>query len=153
MRSRGAAYADPSHRVNQQWRDELAVFTTDGADTLRQQSRATDNALRFLLGAAEKRGDPVVVALAPPAFAVDTERLTATFDLLGLDPATADVDAPAREMRRLLEITHTPTCDLAPALRASVDAGQDPYLRYDGHWSPQGHQVVADALADCMSAL
>ncbi len=34
------------------------------------------------------------------------------------------------------------------ALRTAALAGTQVYFTYDQHWTPDGHQVVADAVAD-----
>ena len=64
---------------------------------------------------------------------------------MDLDPGRADVDAPQQLVKDILTELKIPYCDLSPALR---DANQ-PYLTFDGHWTLEGHTVVADAFATC----
>ena len=37
---------------------------------------------------------PLIVAIAPPAFVIDTARMAPTFSLVGLDPQQAALEAP-----------------------------------------------------------
>ncbi|MFH1467220.1 MAG: hypothetical protein ABIO70_22740 [Pseudomonadota bacterium] len=134
-----------------QWKDELAIYTRAGRPLLTSLAPVTRDALAELQREAGARGDRLVVALAPPLFAVDQERLPATFDLVGLDPADADLDAPTALVQGILDALGIASCDLTPALRAAHDAGVETYLAYDAHWSPAGHAVVAEALRGCIA--
>lgn len=134
----------------QKWRSELAVFTRGGQAELHALlTRGTSRALQNLRDAVWQRNDRLVVALAPPAFVVDEGRRAATFGLVGFDPATADVDAPARAMAAELQRQGVQACDLTGPLRAA-NTGEPLYFTYDGHWTSAGHAVVADALAACL---
>ena len=86
----------------------------------------------------------LMVAIAP-AFVIHPERLDATFELVDLDPNRADVDAPQQLVVDILTELKIPHCDLSPALRKA----NQPYLTFDGHWTLEGHTVVADAIANC----
>ncbi|RME26088.1 MAG: hypothetical protein D6798_07350 [Deltaproteobacteria bacterium] len=133
----------------QQWRDELSIFTTGGRGRLQGLLPSTRRALQQLRDRVQRAGDRLMVAVAPPAFVVDRERVAPTFEVVGLDPATADLDAPGAAVLSTLSALHIPACDLTPALRAGARTDRM-YLTYDGHWTPQGHAVVAEALATCM---
>ena len=87
----------------------------------------------------------LLVAIAPPAFVIHPERLDATFELVDLDPNRADVDAPQLLAIDILKELRVPYCDLSPALRQA----DQPYLTFDGHWTLEGHTVVADTIATC----
>ena len=134
------------------WVRELSLYTHAGAGALAQVMPATAEALRQLRAEVERRGDRLVVALAPPAFEADPSRAPATLAMVGLDPADADLDAPRRAVSELLQQLQIPACDLVDPLTQAVHEGRRPYLVFDGHWSPEGHQVVADALISCLSA-
>ena len=148
---RGRVLRSKEHRFFQQWRDELAIFTRSGAALLSRQAASTEEALRKLKGQVDRDGRKLVVALAPPAFQVMPSRVEATLGDLGLDPKAAALDAPKELVRRILDRLGVTTCDLVPALRASVQRGEAPYFTFDGHWTRTGHQVVADALARCLT--
>ena len=87
----------------------------------------------------------LMVAIAPPAFVIHPERLDVTFELVDLDPKRADVDAPQQLAVDILKELKIPYCDLSPALREATQ----PYLTFDGHWTIEGHSVVADTVASC----
>lgn len=146
---RRAVAAGTPERVAR-WKGELGIYTRAGRPLLERLAPATRDALADLQRATRERQDDLVVALAPPLFAVDRERLPATFDLVGLDPSDADLDAPTAVVQGILDGLGVASCDLTPALRAAHDAGNETYLAYDAHWSPAGHAVVAEALYDCI---
>ncbi len=141
------AGSDPDR---QRWRDELSIFSTEGSARLEQligQSRA---ALMRLRDAARQRGDALLVAVAPPAFQIETDRAEATFAVVGLDPASMDLQAPRKAVLGLLTELHMSACDLTPALESAARDGAALYFVYDGHWTEAGHAVVADALEACL---
>ena len=92
-----------------------------------------------------------MVAVAPPAFQIETERLAATFSLVGLDPANARPDAVSQAVIDVLKRQGIAHCDLVEPLRRAHEAGREMYLQYDGHWSPKGHVIVADAMEKCFN--
>ncbi len=147
--SRRRAFAAGQGADAERWRNELSVFTTAGASQLPGLlSRGSGRALQALRDEVARRGDRLVVALAPPAFVVMPERQAATFSLVGLDPRTADVDAPARVVGEELRRLDVASCDLTGPLRAATTGPL--YFTYDGHWTPAGHAVVAEAIAGCL---
>ena len=93
-----------------------------------------------------------MVAVAPPAFVVDTRRIEATFGVVGLSPADAALDAPGEAVKAALARQGIAHCDLAPALQQAQAAGETVYLTYDGHWTAAGHRVVAETVAACLRA-
>jgi hypothetical protein len=42
---------------------------------------------------------------------------------------------------------------LSQPLQQAIAQGQQAYFTYDQHWTPVGHQIVADALYDCTNKL
>jgi len=54
-------------------------------------------------------------------------------------------DKSLNVIRRYAADTGTQLLDLFPVFRA-YDGGKALYFRYDIHWTPAGHQVVAGAL-------
>lgn len=136
----------------QRWRGELALFHSEGAaelDSLLRQSRPS---IRSLRDQAKEAGDRLIVAVASPAFAVESHRTAATLGLVGLDPAQAQVQAPEDAVVRMLRAERVQACPLSTTLRAAYQDGEQVYLDYDGHWNARGHAVVAQALAECAAA-
>lgn len=127
------------------WQDELRLFTLDGDKRRGQLRNQSKRALQALRDYTRQNNMELMVAVAPPAFVIHPERLDATFDLVDLDPKRADVDAPQQLALDILRELKISSCDLTPALR---EASQ-PYLTFDGHWTLEGHTVVANTIASC----
>jgi hypothetical protein len=150
MMLRRRALSRPDHHERNRWVSELRLFTREGGGVLGAQLPHTDAALAALARMMAERGDSLMVAIAPPAFQVQADRLDATFSLVGLDPRTATPDAVSDGVRRVLDRHGIASCDLVEPLRRAEQSGGEMYLEYDGHWSLKGHAVVSDTMARCM---
>jgi len=144
-----AALRTTNAEERQRLADELGIFASSGGDRLQSAIEETRHAVRALRDEAQQRGDTLMVAVAPPVFAVDDDRTAPTLALVGLEGV--DPDAPRRAMLELLREEAVPACDLSPPLRAAAIDGEHPYLLLDGHWSVSGHAVVAQELANCLA--
>lgn len=157
------------------FRDELSIFGAGGAERLATLSPPTRRALVDLRDSARARGDRLLVAVAPPSFALDPARARKTLATFGLDehgaasdrsrkPSSHDgregepsatpppsLDAPRRAALAILGELGIATCDLTPPLAESLARGDRPYFRFDGHWTSEGHRVVAVALRACLA--
>ena len=127
------------------WQDELRLFTSDGTRRMDQLKVKTTQALQQLQQYTRENRMDLLVAVAPPAFVIHPERLEATFSLVDLDPTRATVHAPQQQVIEILKALHIAHCDLTPAL----EAAEHPYFTFDGHWTLEGHTVVAQAIASC----
>ncbi len=136
----------------QAWLDELSIFSNQGKGRLAQLKPGTERALTEFREETRQRGDHLLVAVAPPAFQVDPARMEATFRVVGLDPAEADLDAPLRAVQGILRRLGLAGCDLVSPLRDAAESGEHLYFTFDGHWTPAGHAVVAQTLRDCAEA-
>ena len=87
--------------------------------------------------------------IAPPAFVAHPQRAEATFDLVDMDVKQVNLDRPSQTLMKL-PFEGLPKLDLAPLLRASTEPL---YFRFDGHWNPKGHALVADTLAEWLTPL
>lgn len=146
MRGRESEFRGPQSRERERWAGELRPFTDAALPP--GYLRETEAALQYLKTSVGT--DELLVAIAPPPFAVDPARLSATWELLGLDPARAAPDHPRDLVVGLLTRLGIPACDLTDPLRASVARGEDPYFTYDGHWNAVGHALVAERIAECL---
>jgi hypothetical protein len=135
------------------WRQELSIFSSEGNPQLNHLSTKTTQALQALKKATDANGDALLIALAPPAFVVDDSRLQPTFEIVGLEPATASIYAPGQRALNLMSELGITTCDLTEALRQAQEEGEDLYFAYDGHWTPAGHRVVSETVQACMEDL
>ncbi len=150
MFRRAQELSDSNAPEHHRWISELRPFTSEGGGVLGVMLQQSRPALRAMADAVAKNGHRLVVAVAPPAFQIEEERLAATFGVVGIDPSTARPNAVTDGIRGLLDRLRIPSCDLVGPLRAAHRTGEQVYLTYDGHWSPAGHQVVARTLSECM---
>lgn len=137
--------AEAIEQVAQRFRGELRPFLVEGEGELRSLLDELDHALRRFKQVTDQRGDALVVAVAPPAWSMEPERAEATALALGLTGPLA-LDAPRQGVLERLERLGIQACDLHPAL----DGHPEAYLKYDGHWSVDGHARVGAALAVCL---
>ena len=144
------ALRDGTHHSLPRWKTELSLFTRGGQALLEDLTRTTAGALSELRAETQRRGHKLLVVLAPPAFQVDPARTAPTLEMVGIDPASADLDAPLRALKEVLAEQQIAACDLVPALRKATAAGVRTFYMYDGHWTPDGHQVVARTIASCL---
>lgn len=129
-------------------REDLSLWSYQGQPRLDNLLTHTREALTELRDEAARRGDRLILSLAPPSYAVDPAQLGQLLTEYHLP--TAGSDAPRTAVAGLAAELGMEVCDLYPSLRASHEAGRRAYLRYDGHWNRVGHRVVADALAECL---
>jgi hypothetical protein len=139
---------DPQGFEHQRLREQLLYFSGEGTEPLQRALGPTRHQLEELRDEADRRGDRLVVGVAPPLIAVDRARAEATLALVGLQQPA--VDAPQRAVLALLEQLGVQACDLTPALREAQQRGEQLYLLLDGHWSTRGHAVAAQALEACL---
>jgi hypothetical protein len=142
------ALYDPKNPDLRRYRDELEPFTQAGAQRLSAVEHPTEEALVAFRTETESRGDQLVVALAPPAFAMSSAETGRTLSTVGMSGPLPD--APRDALLHTLGRLGIHACDLTPALRESFEAKRAPYLRFNGHWSVEGHEVVATSLATCI---
>ncbi len=128
---------------------EMRIFTNSGRSLLNDRLAPSREAFAAFKALTDHRGDRLMVAVAPPYFAADPRETARTLRSFGLDQPA--LDAPAQAVLVLLTELGIPACDLAPALRAVAEAGDNAYFRYDGHWSPAGHAAAAEAMAGCFT--
>ena len=131
----------------QRWKDELSIFTTTGTNRLNGLTNQTERALQQLKRAVGNK--PLMVAVAPPAFVIDQQRVAPTLELVGLDPQLASVDSPQQMIIKTLKKQGIPYCDLSPALQQGQQ-NNDMYFSADGHWTKAGHSVVAQTIVSCI---
>lgn len=145
---RARSGSDPNAR---RFRDELGLFTAEGQAKAAADTQMTEKALLFFADAAREVGARGVVAVMPPAFAMDVDTATRTFESVGFDHVTPDLDSAQNTAVAAAKATNLLVCDMMPVLRAAAAAGARPYLPFDGHLSLAGHQIVADALRTCIA--
>lgn len=135
--------------LRERWKDELSIFTNQGHARLTQLVDQMRPPVQALRDEVRRRGDNLMVAVAAPAFVVHPERVASTFEVMGLDPASAELDGPGQAVMLMMRRAGIRVCDLTPSLRAAAEDGTAMHFAYDGHWTPAGHAVVARTIAGC----
>ncbi len=125
-------------------RPELAIF--NDKEALGAELPATRAALAEFVAECKTLGVEPYLVLAPPAYAVQTQRAQATLEMFGLDPSTLDLDAPAAAVAQAAP-AGLPIVDLGPTLRSHSNP-QALYFTLDGHWTEEGHNTAAATIAD-----
>ncbi|MCB9743442.1 MAG: hypothetical protein H6741_25060 [Alphaproteobacteria bacterium] len=137
---------DPERAARYQ--QELSAYTDPAV--LEAWAPATRTALVELRDLCRRRQLRCAVAAIPPAFVVHDERVASTFEVFGLDPEAADLARPARALAEAMP-GDLQLIDLTEDLRAAAGQGRALYFIYDGHLQPEGHRVVAGAVADALA--
>lgn len=133
------------------YRRETFAMTREGRGERDRLLAELAPALAALASSAAARGDRALVALAPAPWMLDPTLADSTLQALGQRAGDADIEGFRADIARAVAAAGLPACDLMPDLHAAEQAGERPYLRYNGHWSVRGHAVVAQALARCLS--
>ena len=140
-----AMRSDP-HQL-QRYGQELKIFD-QSSPVLDQQLRKTRQALEAFADLCRAEQWACFLPVAPPAFVADPRRAEATFDLVGMSMDKVDLERPSQALMRE-ELPGLPRLDLLPVLR---DSSSPTYFRFDGHWTSEGHRLVAESLAEWISA-
>lgn len=119
------------------------------APFLRDALPGTRDALDRLHSLARAHDIPLVVALLPPEWVVHPEQgeaAAASLSLKGFEPT--------RVPKAVQGVTPdgVTVVDLTSAMRKAA-ATQSLFFRFDGHWTDEGHAVVADALVTSVQEL
>jgi lysophospholipase L1-like esterase len=139
----------PGHQDHHQ-KPTVMFYSAQPEPELHQALSPTVDAVRALRDRGQAHGEELVVALVPPAWVVDPRRRDSILRASNLGDVALDLEAPHRALLSRFEQEGLHACDLTGALVDAQRAGGEPYLRLDGHWSAEGHEVAARALASCL---
>ena len=134
-------------QAHSKWKSELMLYTQPTAP--QQMINATDRVFREL--ARSLPPQKLIVAIASPYFVVEEERRKTTFDMVQLPIQDVDIHRPIQFLTQILDKYQIPYCDLSPDLTKTHKKGTKQYLSFDGHWTIEGHQTVAQTIHRCMS--
>ena len=109
-----------------------------------QSWQITERLLAQAAAAVAQAGVTFVVVVAPsPLQVVPDDWL----QLVRESRSDWDQDKPSQRLAEIAARRGLTLIDLLPALRSARDNGAAPlYFEYDKHWTPAGHQVVAQAI-------
>ncbi|UVT15544.1 MAG: PAS domain S-box protein [Nitrospira sp.] len=132
------------HRVYVKGRSHSVSLTAQEVDDLQNTVAAIEEAYRLV----QQEGARFVVAFAPHAFRVYHDIVS--FQGIGGGITRWDLnDLPERLRQMMAEISpDIQYVDLTPALQSAARNSTLVFLPDDTHWTKEGHQVVAAALAE-----
>lgn len=113
--------------------------------------RLTKSIVREIRRQVELNGSRFVVAIVPNKTSVNAEARPRKLGGLAIE---VDPVLPDTRSLDFLRSERFATCHLLPAFQAHFDAtGETGFHRWDIHWSPAGHAIVAAELATCLETL
>jgi len=128
--------------------DELRAYKARGRapDFVEAWDRTRAILTALAAGIREVGAAPVLVHV-PAQFEVSERDWNLTTMKYGLDPGAWDRTLVRRRLQEIAAAGGWAFLDLTPALQAATSVlGGEPYLRYDGHWNPRGHDAAAQAV-------
>jgi hypothetical protein len=102
---------------------------------------------------ADAHGVPLVFVLLPSVYQVDTTVARQFAETFGLDRADVDLEQPNRLMQDALEARGVRAIDALPVLREAYGRGESLFGAIDQHFSPTGHEALADLLLPSLLAV
>lgn len=130
------------------WPSESTIAQADNP-----RWQVTGQILRDIASEADAHGTPTLFVLIPAPYQVYEAELTALMQAIGGDTSLVDVWQPTRLMEAELAPAELMLLDPLPALQtANAETGQPLYGRIDRHFTPYGHQVMADFLETAVLA-
>ena len=123
------------------------------SEAMAERWSLTAEICRDIRDVAEKHGAKAIFVLIPAAYQVDPDQFTSYLRGFGVDPATVDLNQPSRRLYEELSALGLTVLDALPAFRAAYDAGEVLYGTIDPHFTPAGHELLADLLLPLASEL
>jgi lysophospholipase L1-like esterase len=114
--------------------------------------KETESYLTAIVRTARRAGSQVAIVYVPASHQVTAAaRPTLEHDGFVWDPRTLEDTTFPDRLRRFGVAAGVPVVDLLPVFRAARD--RPLYYVRDGHWTPAGHALAADALAATIGPL
>lgn len=135
--------------------DDVPVETIIALDPLPPKWQAawelTEALVLDLKKRVEATGARFAATIVPSKFAVGGPRVSL---MTGWERADIDATVPERRTEEFFAAAQIPTCSLLPRFRSHLAAtGRNGFFAFDIHWSEDGHRIVADALAECLTGM
>lgn len=138
-------------RRSKHFRDELEIFGPLVRQKLAHDMPATNAALAQFAATATRAGAATTyVVVLPPAFGLDPEVARVTLRTFGVE-GEPDVNTAYEAILAAVSETGMLPCDARPELRATYEAGKNPYFLFDAHLTAEGHTAVANAIFRCVT--
>ena len=128
--------------------DELRAYKARGrAPDFEEAWDRTRAILKALADGVRQAGATPVLVHVPAQFEISERDWNLTTMKYGLDPGAWDRALVRQRLMGIAAAGGWAFLDLTPALQAATSVlGGEPYLPYDGHWNPRGHDAAAQAL-------
>ena len=126
------------------------VYSTEPSAEWEAAWELTDAIIAGLNKEVEADGSQLAVVIIGAPEQVYPERWQTVLNRAhSLQPASWDLETPNRRLAAFLDSAGIPYLDLLPLFRQEAEKPGAPALhfRHDGHWTPAGHQLAADAIA------
>ncbi len=107
-----------------------------------------------ILSDVQAQGKRVLVVFSPAEVQVNPGLLAKAAARLERDPASFDVEQPARLLRKWLgeSAPNVPILDLQPVIRDAFDKGVKVYYPLETHWSAEGNRIAGDTISAWITA-
>jgi hypothetical protein len=145
---RAATVPDASFDWPRRWREQTEVYSRRDAKIWTAAWNVTELLLVSARDEAARAGARfMLVDIAPPVSVLPPSMVPK----LMTDVRALDFDMPTRRLREIAERRGFHFTSLVPVFRQAIGDSEaalaEYFLRCDGHWTPAGHRLAAQALA------
>lgn len=132
--------------------DQVAqLFMVNPSESVNRGWQLTFSLLREIRTVGAKTGVRSIVFLIPLALQIDHDRLSQLLRDHHLAPDMIELDRPQRMMKSFGDTIDMAVVDLLPPFRQWTSSNRSYlYLKKDGHWTEDGHQLAANRVAESL---
>ena len=145
-----------ANRISQRNRDqyrpsvytppELYLCRSQPSEDTKLMYRTMEELLLMIASYVDKRGVPLVFAIAPSMVQVDEQLWSFTLEEYGESTDNYTRSLPNDQLTRFGKTNNLLMLDLLPILISEANKGKTLYNRKEQHWTSDGNRIVADAL-------
>lgn len=123
----------------------FAIYDRPDAASSAPAWQATELWIERLTRITREHNVPLGVLIIPEQLQLEPAAWEAAAKRLNAGAAEYTLERPNQRLAEMLHHLRVPIFDLLSVLRSSLP-GHTLYFRSDGHWTPEGHRLVADAM-------
>ena len=132
---------------------DFQIYERQRTAKLRKSWEVTEELLATIAARATAGGARTLVVGAPSFRQLDPGVFLDLLAAESLDPSRYDVEQPNRLLREAAVRRNLPYLDLLPVLRQATERGEGQmFYPKNTHWAPDGHRVVARAIAEQLAS-